>query len=397
MNKWEEKPLAKFCGTLSDAETEEMQQALVEGWTYFLPQEHENFPVPGKEYRIFSPQSKCAILSWLGCADVADQKKEEFIAKLVNFDDGCYGNFYGYRAYFLPAAGISQFKSCSLADAIVEQIVTWGFGQFNVEKQEWHIFPNALAIGARKTISETDKKRVIEKLSNLLNFSQCREDTRRTVAESLGKLDPGNKDAIAALVQMLEETNDEHARCWTAYTLEQIAQGNQEAIAALVQLLKQTECKDTRYRAAYSLGKIDPGHQEAIAVLVQLLMQTEDEDIFYEAIGGLGEIGQGNVQVISALIQLLEKTEDEEIRWQVAESLGQIIITEEQQKIVVSGLQRHFNSQTDEKNGDLFHIQMRTTLTYFKFDRFSSCYQLLWDIAQSLSYAEFYQAWHSSL
>ncbi|MBP0014711.1 MAG: hypothetical protein J7545_17710 [Roseofilum sp. SBFL] len=53
---------------------------------------------------------------------------------------------------------------------------------------------------------------------------------------------------------MLEETDDEHARCWAAYSLEQIAQGNQEAIAALVQLVAQTECEHTRYRVAHSLS-----------------------------------------------------------------------------------------------------------------------------------------------
>jgi len=73
-------------------------------------------------------------------------------------------------------------------------------------------------------------------------------------------------------------------------------------------------------------------------------------------------------------VQLLVQTRAEFIRRQAAGSLGQIILTEEQQKMVVSGSESENN-----------------------FDLFQSCYQLLWDIAQSLSYAEFYQAWHGSL
>jgi Predicted NTPase (NACHT family) len=76
----------------------------INDWDYFLPRNHVNSPVEGKEYRIFQPQWKQVILLWLGRDDVETGEKEGFIGKLVSFDDGC-GNFYGYHAYFFSCCG----------------------------------------------------------------------------------------------------------------------------------------------------------------------------------------------------------------------------------------------------------------------------------------------------
>ena len=42
----------------------------VEDWDYFLPRNHVNFLVAGKEYRIFEPQWKQVILLWFGRGDI---------------------------------------------------------------------------------------------------------------------------------------------------------------------------------------------------------------------------------------------------------------------------------------------------------------------------------------
>ena len=41
----------------------------VDDWDYFLPRNHVDFPVVGKEYRIFEVQWKQVILLWLGLED----------------------------------------------------------------------------------------------------------------------------------------------------------------------------------------------------------------------------------------------------------------------------------------------------------------------------------------
>lgn len=102
----------------------------VEDWHFLLNHIPKNPQHPHARYRIFEKQWKEVILLGLGREEVGKEEKEGFIEALVKFKDGC-NNFYGYRAYFLAAAGIVEFKDCSLADEIVWQIIKWEFAYFN--------------------------------------------------------------------------------------------------------------------------------------------------------------------------------------------------------------------------------------------------------------------------
>jgi ACT domain-containing protein len=124
----------------------------VQDWDYFLPKDHCDRPVPGKRYRIFEKQWKQVILLWLGREDVKDEEKEGFIRGLVEFKDGCGEwnfkkvdrGFYEHQAYFLAAAGIDEFKACSLATEIVQQLVKWGFGYFDINEKKWISFLSSI-------------------------------------------------------------------------------------------------------------------------------------------------------------------------------------------------------------------------------------------------------------
>ena len=128
------------------------------------------------------------------------EQKEDFIQALIDFDDGC-GDFYRYRAYFLAAEALSQFPECSLGDAIASQVLKWSYASFRQDKRDWQILPKLLAKTARKTLELTDRKRVIAAFVHLIHTTESLL-ILRVVAEKLGKLDPGNKSAIAALALM---------------------------------------------------------------------------------------------------------------------------------------------------------------------------------------------------
>ncbi len=304
----------------------------VEDWDYFLPRNHVNFPVAGKEYRIFESQWKQVILLWLGRGDVAKGEKEEFIEKLVKFDDGCGEwnfeeadrGFYEYRAYFLAAAGIGEFKTCSLADAIVQKVVKWCFGYFNDEKQEWQRF----IIENSEILPQSDQQRIIQELYQLLEQSQYPEviHIHTLVADSLEKIDPGNPKARAAWLKLFEISKDESTRKRASFTVQftEPEQRNVESIAALVKVLETSKDEKTRRNAAESLGKIAHDNYESIAALVNVLETSKDEDTRWLAAKTLGNIKRGNPQTIAALVTVLETSEDEKIRGQVAKALGNI-------------------------------------------------------------------------
>ncbi|WYL97897.2 MAG: HEAT repeat domain-containing protein [Gloeotrichia echinulata IR180] len=218
----------------------------------------------------------------------------------MEFNDGCGEwnrkdidkGFYDYRAYFLAAAGIVEFKHCSRTDEIVEQIVKWGFGYFNTNQHKWVTFLYVIVNEAKTALQETERTK-----------------------------------AIAALVQLLQSQDvDDSTRRRAAYSLEKIGTGNENAIAALVQLLQSQDVDDyTRRRAAYSLGKIDPGNENAIAALVQLLQsQDVDEETRRRAADSLGEILQSNKQrslAVKALKGYLQFDDNYNVIWQCAQNM----------------------------------------------------------------------------
>ncbi|UCJ14053.1 MAG: HEAT repeat domain-containing protein [Phormidium sp. PBR-2020] len=331
----------------------------VEDWDYFLPRNHVDCPVEGKQYRIFEPQWKQVILLWLGRGDIGDEEKEGFIEALVEFEGGVRDfcrvrDFYGYQAYFLAAAAINQFKSCSLAAKILRQVVQWGFGYFNTEKQQWQIFLDPIEEAARKVIPETIRPLAISALiefienclhkwtrsqaaeslekigqghpdaiAGLLEIIRTTEDeyTRSQAAESLGKIDPGNADAIAELLKFIRTTENKDIRRQAAKSLEEIGQGHPDAIAGLLEIIRTTEDEYTRRQAAKSLEEIGQGHPDAIAGLIEIIRTTENKDIRRQAVKSLEKIGQGHPDAIAGLVEIIRTTEDENTRRQVAHTL----------------------------------------------------------------------------
>ena len=315
----------------------------VDDWHFFL--NHVPHNPDGGNYRIFEPHWKQVILLWLGRSDVEKQQKEQFIQELIQFEDTCGDyfykdldkGFYEYRAYFLAAAAIAEFKDCSKADEIVAQIVESGFGYFHIEK--WSTFrdriEDPIEEGASSALLQTNYGIAVNKLIDLLETTEDEYMWLRSRAyifgyiwwratETLGKIDPGNASAIAALVRILETTEDDGTRRIAVDCLGKIGTGNASAIAALVRILETTEDDSTRWRAAESLGQIDPGNQEAIAALVRMLETTEDDSARMRAAESLGKIGTGNEAAIAALVRILETTENDDTRRSAADDLGKI-------------------------------------------------------------------------
>ncbi|MCC5642889.1 HEAT repeat domain-containing protein [Nostoc sp. CHAB 5824] len=342
----------------------------INDWHEFLNHVPDN-PALGV-YRIFAPQWKEVILLWLGREDVGREKKEEFIQALVEFDDGCgecraidrvRRGFYEFRAYFLAAAGVDEWKNSCNADAIVAEIVKWGFGEFKVEQNKRVEFLTPIAEGAKTALPQTNRIEAIAALVELIGNPQLDNDTRKQAAESLGKIGSGNQKAIDALVELIGNPQlddhtrwqaaeslgeidlgnqkaidalveligkpqlDDYTRWLAAESLEKIGSGNQKAIDALVELIGKPQLdNDTRWLAAYSLGKIDPGNQKAIDALVELIGKPQLDDYTRSlTASSLGEIGSGNQKAIDALVELIGKPQlDNDTRSLVASSLGEI-------------------------------------------------------------------------
>jgi predicted NACHT family NTPase/3-methyladenine DNA glycosylase AlkC len=301
----------------------------VDDWHYFLNHVPED-PEQGI-YWIFEIQWKEVILLWLGREDVLKQQKEEFIKALVDFEDGCnsqsqipdWKGFYEYRAYFLAASGIGEFKDCVLADKIVAQIVKWGFGYFNSEKHNWQRFGTEIQDKALAVIGETERKKAITALEELIRDSQ-NEDTRWQAAGSLVKIAKDNPIAITALEELVRDSQNEDTRWQAAGSLVKIAKDNPIAITALVELIRDSQNEDTRKEAAEILGEIAKDNPIAITALVELIRGSQDGYTRWQAAESLGEIAKDNPIAITALVELIRGSQDEDTRKEAAEILGEI-------------------------------------------------------------------------
>jgi predicted NACHT family NTPase len=346
----------------------------IDDWHFCLNHVPDN-PMQGT-YRIFEPQWKEIILLWLGREDVAKEQKEAFIRALVEFNDGC-NNFYWYRAFFLAAAGITEFKDCSRADEIRPQIHYWSFGYLKAEKHEYQRVLDPITEKAIATLLQNESSRSITTLIEILHTTQD-ENVRLQAAESLGKIEPGNANAIATLTEIIHRNQNEDIYLKAAESLGKIAPGNSEALAALIKLIKNSQDESIRSRAAYSLAEIDKDNPIAIATLVEL-MNSQDESIRSRAAYSLAEIDKNNPIAIATLVELMN-SQDESIRSLAVNRLKTTLV-KPQMAVLVTELKDYLSDETHEND----------------FERYRDYYKIIWHCAQNLPYPDFYQAWHQTI
>ena len=159
---------------------------------FFLNPVTRNPMAKNASYRIFKPQWRQVFLLWLGRKDVDKAQKDGLIGAMMKFKDRC-GGFYRDRAFLLAAVGIAEFKDCTHADAIVNQLVQWKFSKTNCC---WAILfgssrREARADWATTTFSSTDSSRVIRALMRVLETTPD-ASTLQIAAESLDKIATGN-------------------------------------------------------------------------------------------------------------------------------------------------------------------------------------------------------------
>ena len=347
----------------------------VESWNNFLPKDHKNSPVEGK-YRIFEPQWKQVILLWLGREDIADEKKEEFINKLVSFDTGCDdGNFYCYRAYFLAAEGITQYADFTpfdevtnpqnylLVDIVISQLIEWAVGYIDANDQKYnYLYP--LKEGAITALRITKKTKVIEYLMHglemmlssdecsdeMINYSPGKEELIREYAILLSEFTPDEKIVIEVLLFRNlgtaegEFTSRQTMDDWDrppsltaqeliklASTLVSISESPDKISQEKIQLedyfvsrLEITEDESERRAAAEYLGETAQGNTQVIRELERILKNPRNTDVYRWAAYSLGKTDPGNLNAIAAIVYILENPKDKNISKWAIEVLSEI-------------------------------------------------------------------------
>ena len=367
-------------------------------WSYFL----NHVPHDPKQgtYRIFEQQWKEVILLWLGRDDVEKYNKEKFINALIDFNDNC-GDNYKFQAFFLAAAGISEFKEYRQADEIVKFITELSFGTFNAGDNKYFKFISSIESGARSALLQTDRTKALKALEKILTklkgypvssevesflnklslqstkiaqefnikdyFSLSDDIEINTLKEYQGlqaiqksrRKDPSNQKVIEDLIDLVQKTQEFHIFSEALKALEEISLANPKAKSSLVQLMQDKSKGYICLEAAKILAKTAPEYKDCITITILDLFIDFDikfispswieydeytESIYYSEFECLlAETAVDNLKVIEALIQLLPTGQD--YCWRIPSILGKIAFAKEE---AIIKLKQLFQSSHDD-------------------------------------------------
>ncbi|MEL7358243.1 MAG: NACHT domain-containing protein [Cyanobacteria bacterium J06560_6] len=278
----------------------------IQDWDFFLPKNHKDKPVQDKDglshlqlYRVFQPQWREVILLWLGRQDIDIEERYDFLEALLDFKDGC-GGFYSTQLFFLAGLGILEVPNFPQSMEVIQDIVDYGFGSFDSEKNRWRAYLEPLEKQARITLLSTADYIVIEALSGLLG-TNLPERVCYEAASLLCKIDFQNEKAKKILIELLESVENDGARLQISNSLIQISSNTAKAEQVLIEIAKTGKYEGTRRNAAQALLKIDPNHKIGIDVLLNILCTSEDRLIVWNL--NLDDIDSSDPKLLRTLLQ----------------------------------------------------------------------------------------------
>lgn len=233
---------------------------------------------PHANYYALELKWRRVLFLWLSRDDILDIEKDTLLKALISVENVC-GGFYYYRAYFLAAEGLREFKRSCHAAEILQQVIRWSFEQFDQ--------PSTVGWLASRLVDEAD--RVIQKT---------------------------NSQQVVSVLQefFLASESDPYFQCEIALRLGSLKQGKSFAIKELERLLQSSD-PFVHSHAAVSLYELNPNHPGLIDVLALLLEPNYDESIRLSAASLLKDVNSSHkTQAIETLHRLSKEADDDEIR-----------------------------------------------------------------------------------
>ncbi|MBD2132339.1 hypothetical protein H6F47_07820 [Sphaerospermopsis sp. FACHB-1094] len=346
---------------------------VIDDWRYFLNHVADN-PDQGV-YRVFEAKWKEVILLWSGNKNggqAYQDQKEEFIKALFDFQDNC-DNFYWYQSIILASHIITEYKECSLAEAIVWLISSWAVGDFNEQEQKWQDFPLYIKNFASKALLKTNSSLAVEFLEIFIEYKigETGKINLRDL-ECLGLIQPGNYYAVNKVIYLLQNSKNWSIRQEAARILGDIAFGNLEAKNALLEVI---HTKTGDLLASIPDFKVD-SEPDSITKLRQGLERSKilnnKSELDFRASESLYKIDPGNPEAIKTLINMS--------CWYISA------------KWFPRDMQLGFSKKLWEiLNLDKIPKKIFDSTKYRKESQ-----EYIWHCAQNMSYPKFYHVWHSS-
>jgi hypothetical protein len=125
-----------------------------------------------------------------------------------------------------------------------------------------------------------------------------------------------------AAIKVLREHENAEVRCIAAWALGQVGKADQRTVAALKEASSKDPERAVRERALLELARIEPDHDAAVNMLIPLLTGKESI-IRLQAVAALGDLGSANPAAMRALTEAL-KDGDVNVRFNATNVLLEI-------------------------------------------------------------------------
>ncbi|MBD1834248.1 hypothetical protein H6F61_16490 [Cyanobacteria bacterium FACHB-472] len=122
---------------------------------------------------------------------MAKEQTERFIKTLTEFEDGC-GNFYRIKAYFLAKAAICELGKCHPDNPIVVQCSKWH--RFKLDWQATAVWRQLHLKFSQLAGTQEEVAALIEQLQNTQD-----EEKLSAIIQEIAKISAGSSKAAAAL------------------------------------------------------------------------------------------------------------------------------------------------------------------------------------------------------
>ena len=223
------------------------------------------------------------------------------------------------------------------------------------------------------------------------------ETIRWQAALSLGRVDPDNQTAIAALVQIIETTKNESTQRKAAYSLGKIDGGNAIAISTLTKMAESATDVSQRRQATENLktlrgDEIEIKRQQnsklkihnskcppntLLSSILQSLASASDDHTKRRKAEKLAKLDPGNPVAFTTLLQLIKSTQSQSFSKRTSDNLKETLLDEQFPQVIAS-LKDCFSDEVSED----------------EMEQFRECYKLIWHCAENMTYLEFYRVWH---
>jgi energy-coupling factor transporter ATP-binding protein EcfA2 len=269
-----------------------------------------------------------------------------------------------------------------------------------------------------------NNEQLIDELNKMMQNSH-HEYTCVKAAECLGKIVPGNEQAIARLVDLRKKSADEFIPSEANFSLTKIAPAHpqpgiitQKTIFDVVlELLdwlrdekKSSKNELKRRWAEETFEQICSKSPKAIQPLIDIIHNSPNEGIFRDAVRLLGEFGNNDREAVALLIELTRHSNFVISKWAI-EYLGNANVMQEEVMYTLIDLLYNTPDSRIYAAYNLGKIINRYPLSsvvsnlkkpmknYISTDEhfalYCDCYNILWQCAQTMPFPDYYEAWHS--